>query len=375
VERADVRGLVAGKWITKMWPYWLLFFLPVFGAFTAKSGPAGRSSASVGWALFGVALALMIGFRYEVGGDWINYARHLTQVRLQSLQDALLSGDPGYAFANWVAVQGELNIWAVNLFCGAIFSFGLVKFCRQQPLPWIAAIVAVPYLIVVVAMGYSRQGVAIGLAMLALVQIREGKAVSFLAYIAAAALFHKTAVLLAPIGMLTSTTNRVWTYLIGAIGTLTMFYLLLNQSVDNLVSGYVGAEYQSEGAAVRVAMNALPALAFIATKKRFDLSEADNRLWTIMGWCALGFVVLLLISPSSTAVDRMALYFLPVQIFVLSRLPLAWSRTRLHTGNVQFFVIIYSAVILFVWLNFATNASYWLPFKLFPLDRLMGNDF
>jgi EpsG family len=358
-----------------MWPYWLLFFLPVFGAFTAKPAPVGRSGIPVGWALFGLALALMIGFRYEVGGDWGGYARHLAQVRLQSLLDALLSGDPAYMFANWVAVQADLNIWAVNLFCGTIFSLGLVKFCRQQPLPWIAAIVAVPYLIVVVAMGYSRQAVAIGLAMIALVQIRDGKAVSFLACIALAALFHKTAVLLAPIGMLVGTTNRVWTYLIGASGTIIMFYLLLDRSVDNLVSGYIEAEYQSDGAALRVAMNALPALAFIATKKRFGLSSADNRLWTIMAWCALIFIVLLVVSPSSTAVDRMALYFLPIQIFVLSRLPLAWSRTRLHSGNLQFGVIIYSAVILFVWLNFATYSTYWIPYKLYPLDRLVGYNF
>ena len=33
------------------------------------------------------------------------------------------------------------------------------------------------------------------------------------------------------------------------------------------------------------------------------------------------FVVLLVVSPSSTAVDGVALYWIPLQLFVMSRLP------------------------------------------------------
>ena len=69
---------------------------------------------------------------------------------------------------NWFAGQNELGIWFVNTICGGIFSYGLIAFARSQPRPWLALAVAVPYLIIVVAMGYTRQAAAIGFVMLGL---------------------------------------------------------------------------------------------------------------------------------------------------------------------------------------------------------------
>ena len=48
-----------------------------------------------------------------------------------------------------------------------------------------------------------------------------------------------------------------------------LYYLLLADSVDNLVTNYIDAQYQSEGAAVRIAMNALPAGLLLVLRKRF----------------------------------------------------------------------------------------------------------
>ena len=43
------------------------------------------------------------------------------------------------------------------------------------------------------------------------------------------------------------------------ITAVVLYYVLLADSVDNLVTNYIEAEYQSEGAAIRLAMNAVPA--------------------------------------------------------------------------------------------------------------------
>jgi hypothetical protein len=73
-------------------------------------------------------------------------------------------------------------------------------------------------------------------------------------------------------------------------------------------------------------------------------------------------LVLLLVLPSSTAVDRLALYVMPLQVAVLSRFPLAFGR-RMGT----FIVVLYSLAIEFVWLNFATHARFWIPYQVYPL--------
>ena len=69
---------------------------------------------------------------------------------------------------------------------------------------------------------------------------------------------------------------------------------------------------------------------------------------------------------ATTAVDRVALYLIPIQIFVFSRIPrLAGGNIRVRTLLVLG-VIAYYAAVLFVWLNFATHAQYWLPYQFKP---------
>ena len=137
-------------------------------------------------------------------------------------------------------------------------------------------------------------------------------------------------------------------------------------SVETLRVSYIEAEYQSSGAAIRVAMNAVPAAIFLMLRKHFDMPEHMRTFWTWMSLGGIGFVGLLVVSPSSTAVDRMALYWIPLQLFVLSRLPNAMASMG-STRNVWVqAVVAYSGAVLFVWLNFADNALYWLPYQFYP---------
>lgn len=72
-------------------------------------------------------------------------------------------------------------------------------------------------------------------------------------------------------------------------------------------------------------------------------------------------IVLLFTLGFSTALDRMALYFIPLQLVVFSYLP------SLLKGSKQtwtFLIILYYALILFVWINFAKHAQYWLPYQI-----------
>lgn len=108
--------------------------------------------------LIGTILTLFIGLRHEVGGDWFGYLPYLTRAEGLSLEEVFVFGDPGYNALNWLFASYSWGIYGVNLVSAAIFSAGLVVFCRAQPRPWVALCIAIPYLVIVVAMGYSRQG-------------------------------------------------------------------------------------------------------------------------------------------------------------------------------------------------------------------------
>ena len=65
---------------------------------------------------------------------------------------------------------------------------------------------------------------------------------------------------------------------------------------------------------------------------------------------------------TSTAVDRLSLYIIPLQMAVLARMPRALDSPILRVT-----IMLYSAAVLFVWLGFATHAQYWLPYRFYPL--------
>ena len=354
-----------------MWPYWLLFLVPAFQAVSKlrRATPPLRGQRWPDlWRIVFFLLTLMIGLRHEVGGDWANYLGNLEAITYQTTIEAAsrIQGDPAERFLHWLSVQSGLGIYLINSVYATLFTWGLLVFCRSQPRPWLALTVAVPYLVTVVAMGYSRQGVAIGLTMLGLVALENKSILKFVLWVALAALFHKSAVIVIPLAAVASSRRRVLTLLWVSVMAALLFGLLLQEYLDALVLNYVGAEYESSGAAIRVAMNALPAALFLMLRRRFHLLPAQRSFWTWMACGALAFVVLLYVSPSSTAVDRVALYWIPLQLFVWSRVPEAMGRPSASNAAWVYAVVGYCAVVHFVWLFFATHAVYWLPYQFYP---------
>lgn len=356
-----------------MLPYWFLFFVPAWMALT-RLRPAINISKrwSAGWLVMFALLVLMIGFRHEVGGDWGNYLPKVINASYQTLTEAIATGDPAYGLLNWLAAKSGLGIYLVNTVSAAIFSWGLVVFCRAQPRPWLALVIAIPYLVTVVGMGYTRQAAAIGFAMLGLVALSNRQILRFVVFIVLAATFHKTAVILMPLAVLAGTKRKLWTAFWVGLSSVLFYVLMLQESVEALQYGYLERQYQSQGAALRLAMNAVPALLFLWFRRRFVMPQAERTFWTWMSLGALGFLVLLAVSPSSTAVDRVALYWIPIQLYVLSRLPNALGSSNGRNAVLVRGVVAYSAVVLFVWLVFASHAHAWLPYQFYPWVAIWG---
>ena len=352
-----------------MTPYILLFAFFALGAFfrrdlVAPDGLHWTPPQQPGLLLAAGAavIALMIGLRFEIGADWFNYERIFAGARSRDLAQTLLMSDPGYQFLNWLVYTAGLEMWGVNLLCGMIFAWGLYRFARAQPEAWLAMVIAIPYLVTVIAMGYTRQAVAIGILMAGLAAVIQGGSVlRFAFYVGVAALFHKTAILVLPLVAFAGERNRLLNLLAGAASFYFLYDLLLADSVEGFVRNYVGAKYDSQGAAIRVLMSLVPSLLFLSFQDRFGFHPHEKQIWRYFSFAAIGFLIALLVSPSSTAVDRMALYIFPLQLAVLSRVPIAFPG-----AGTQFAVILYSLAIQLVWLLFAVHAQYWLPYQLFP---------
>jgi len=344
-----------------MLPY--LFSWSIF-AYAGLGSPRRIATTTV--LALAIFLTLLIGLREEVGGDWFNYFPYLERSIGIPFAEVFQEDEPGYGLLNWIAANWGGSVYLVNTLCGLIFSIGLLQFCRVQPRPWLALTLAFPYLITVVAMGYSRQGVAIGLEMIALLALQRDRLLQFLGWIALAATFHRTVLVLLILpasslsGSLRFSQLIRMLLLIGA--AYGLYTAVIAPDIDYYVQGYIEAQYQSQGALIRVVLCLLPALVFLSNRRRFRLLADTQRIWTLVSLLAVAAAIGLFTVASSTAVDRLALYLIPLQIFVGSRIP----DTRIlgiAPASWNQLLIAFSFAVLIVWLLFAGHSEYWLPYR------------
>ena len=340
--------------------YWIAFFAPVMAVLSPlRATPAFRRFV---WIAVGLYFTLFIGLRHEVGADWINY---LIEFNTETVPWA----DPSYAFLNWAFLRMGLDIHAVNLVCATIFVAGLLSFCREQPRPWLAVAIAVPYLLIVVAMGYTKQAVSLGILLWGLGRLEKGEIKIYFLAVALASTFHATAIVCSVFAAPSARkkSQRVMLGTISLIVTIAIVYVTLQyNSLLIRVGGVI--ENSSSGAEIRLAMNVAALGALLLFRKRWRQRFGSIEVWVWMG--GLSVVGLALIPFSSTAVDRVALYFSPIQIVVWSRIPTLVAGRMARTQMVMIILLSYAAV-LGLWLNFGRNAWNWLPYQNVLVDWLL----
>jgi len=373
--------------------YWLLFLSFGFLALVIKQreplSNVNSNSAfnieNLEWGIIRnilfVVIAIFIGFRMDVGGDFGQYryiySEFLDEGFIRSVLPRLDSTlDPGFGLINWIVHQFDADdgiYWNyfirkggfiyVNFIGALIFSYFFIKFIFSLERPFLALSISFPYLILVVAMGYVRQGIALGIISYALIVLGRKQFIFFTTLIIFAATIHKSAVLFLPILFFTLSVNRFFLF-IGVVTLGSLLYLVLIAThVESLVSNYVEYEFSSAGAIVRLGMMLPPAFIFLKYKAFFSFNLIQEKIWM---YCAavsivLFFLAITIASNNTTALDRIGLYFLLMQVVIFSKLPDLFPLKE--RPYIILLILIYYFLILFTWLFFADNSHAWLPYK------------
>ncbi|MEG3123114.1 EpsG family protein [Sphingomonas sp. GB1N7] len=328
-----------------------------------------RMAPSLALNIMGLATALMIGLRFEVGGDWIPYLENYNLVQILAFPEAISQFDVGYSAVVLIAARLDAGMWLVNTICGLIMTLGIIRFCSRQPNPALTFLVAIPYLVIVVGMGYTRQGVAIGIILAGFADVEEKSIVRLVVFIFAAALFHKTALLMLPIAMAPILRRNLIQSILGGLIFLALFAVLLSNSADQMITGYVDSDYESSGAVVRVAMNFVPAVLALLLRKRLGFNTYQQDMWSVIALVALATLPLVIFANFTTAIDRLALFLIPLQLAVLPRIPYVFGTKGGTSTQLTLAVCGYSAAVQMVWLVFATHAQYWVPYRIYFLGE------
>lgn len=352
--------------------YWLIFLLPAILSLTSFSdGQEGRLSLI--WVMFLIVISMIIGFRYQVGGDWLNYMSHLYIAKNKDISSIFQKTEIGFSFLTWIGANFFGGIYLPNFLGALLFSYGLIKFCLQFSRPWLAITVAVPYMIIVMSMGYTRQSIALGAVMLGFCALEKNKIKSFILYIGLGYLFHKTCLLLLPLIFLFKKQSLKGENFLFMVLMAPVIYELYNIVVINYTHNYMESGLNSSGAAIRLYLNLLPGLIYLLFKNKFSLLTVNqHKLCNILSILSALLVLLFYASPSSTAVDRMALYLQPLQLIVWSNFPDAFAVKNLKKMLWILLVILFYALVEFVWLFYGTYSSTWLPYRFYWLEVVTG---
>lgn len=348
-----------------MLPYWLLWI--TFGAGAIARGGKGDGRLTPPLVLATVYVALFVGLRWQTGPDWLAYEHIFARYRHVDLIAAVTQTDPAFYLLMWTVNALGLPFSAFNLVCATFLSFGLLAFCRRQPMPWLAFAVAVPYLVIVIGMSATRQATALGFVFFALGLLGRRSLAQVLVWIFVGALFHASASIVGLVVAASYTKNRLHSAALIVVAAVPAYYVLFS-AFDEYITRYSQADIDSTGVWARVVMNAMPALALLIFRGRFRISPDEVPVWRNFAILSLLLVPAGFLFESTTAVDRLSLYATPLQLLVLSRIPQAFSRSSSTAAVWTAGLVSYSALTLAVYLLMSAHARYYLPYRFIPLS-------
>jgi len=362
-----------------MYPYWLLYSILAIGAlfYTPRYQTAAvdsfdgrqKSQRDIILITITVLIVLMIGLRYDVGGDWRNYLENSDLIKGRSLQWSIANSpnEPGYTLLNWVVLATGFDFWLVNLICAIPFVVGLVILAKQQPNPYLALVVATPLLIIVVGMGYTRQATALGFLLIGIASLIDGKPFwKFLIWTGIGSSFHFSALFFVPLIALLLFRGKLLSVVLLILLAIFGYLFILPNAFERYSIGYIRTVYEAQGAIFRIALSALAGVIVLSFARRFLTNPIENRIWR--GWASLSLLsfILLFFVNSTVIIDRLSVYLLPLQVVVFGRLPLAFGGRQSQLLWALVMIIVY-AIVLLLWLTFANNARFWIPYQLYPI--------
>ena len=150
---------------------------------------------------------------------------------------------------------------------------------------------------------------------------------------------------------------------------LLVFILLLiyvNDNIARLIRYYYTQGDQSKeivnqsrGALVRISINLIAALIYLFTYKIITNNILERRFYLYISILIISS--LFLVKTNSTLVDRVNIYFMPIQFLVFTRI--IYFYINVNKGFLIFFTGCFYYLLLWGWLIYGSYSYIWLPYN------------
>jgi hypothetical protein len=348
-----------------MMVYWSFVLIPTLLSLS-ESMRRNRGLTTVLLGVIFVSLFFFMGLR-ETAGDYTTYLNLYELLAGADLETSLSSVEPIYGLLNWISSHLGWGLYGVNSACALVFLYCLARVASREKLPLLLTTLAIPYFVIVVGMGYTRQGVAAALVMLSIMHLRENRLLLACLAILVGTGFHYSAFAGMALPLFVRTRHQTGVrWFVSRVAVLAIIAVsaqsFLSDRIDNYVATYLEIDrYESSGALLRSLVTAVAGVAFFTWRKELKRAYADYALWQPIAVVALLCPPLSLVA--STPVDRMGLYLLPFQIITFSRLPVVINGGHSALG-IKLVILCGYLLYFYTWLHLGSFAGdLWLPYR------------
>lgn len=347
--------------------YYILFAIPLFLFLSQRE--ILKSKFTDYW-LLAIITIFTFGLRTDTGGDWWNYYNDFQKVVDQNYFE-LFGNDPQkiieflHVSTFWIlsTLSAEYGYYIYHILAMLIGLFALYTFAKEQPYFWLTITISIHLFLIILIMGYTRQGIAISILMISLSYLTRQKITHFISLVIIAASFHASAIVmtLLAVPFIIKENSRNKTLIIGITFVLAIAGAdFLQNYIDKKSQHYITESMSSAGALPRLLITAFAGFFFFLYKDKWKLVFNDYELWRL--YAILSFLPLPLLSIiPSTTVDRFAFYLLPLQLAVWPRIIYLSSQTERKLLTLG--ILGGYSITLYVWLNYAHNVEMWVPFE------------
>lgn len=342
--------------------YWYIFSLLSILSFISS-----KNIQNFFLLIFLIFYIVFIGFRFEIGADWGDYIAMFHEIKHN-----INHTDVGYEILN---IAGDKlfdynGIFFVNTVCGIIITTCMYFVINEFRHPLISLLILF-YYVVTIAMGYSRQGVAIAISMVAIYHALKFRYIKFVLFILFAMTFHKSVAflfMLFPYLFLTKIKFTKITFFV-----YTLFFVLLLTSYQKIISyipnDYLEGTYDSKGVFFRIAVHVPSIFIYFWSKSRFKFKFL-NLNYKILDFMAFGIIFMFPFSILfSTLIDRLILYFIIFDLIIFNLF--LDCLNKISQVIFKIFLIVENFILFYVWYSYSFYAiNYWTPYRNYFLEIL-----
>lgn len=309
------------------------------------------------YSCFLLFLIILIGLRFEIGGDWEAYLDWQKNTEGYSIYESLVLPSPVYSFIN-ILSENLGGIYFVNLCCAATCVLGLHMFSLTSDHPKFLFVSLIPFIIFIFSMGFVRQSLALSFVLM----VYNRNSFIFIVGAFFAIFSHVSAILILPIYYLFRrdiSYARVLLFLFLVAIFVVMFY----EQFFLYFKYYVAMqEYRSAGVFYRLSP-LLIILTFFVLRHLYIGSSNSTRSAEaiIFTFLPMLFLFLVAIGGFSTSADRMFYYVLPLVALYISNSNTLFKLNVIIKARSVFLVSNYA--LFFLWMLLSDHVRYWVPYK------------